>query len=122
MAQTGANEISGAHAEDEWSRVGAYLDRLAFENDRLEAELKLKKQRRLDREAGNTATLAPPVDNGERFDELAATHAYESRSASETTTGMHISYEALRSDLSGLMSDLNEFKTTRAGLESRLSL
>ncbi len=107
---------------DEWARVGAYLDRLAFENDRLEAELKLKKQRRLDREAASQAEPALSDAQADRFDERAATHDYESRTATETTTGMHLSYDALRSDLSGLMSDLNEFKLTRAGLESRLSL
>ncbi len=107
---------------DEWSRVGEYLDRLAFENDRLEAELKLKKQRRLDREAATTPQPALAGAQEARFDERGATHDYESRAATETTTGMHLSYDALRSDLSGLMSDLNEFKSTRAGLESRLSL
>lgn len=122
MALSGKNEQSEAHTEDEWSRVGAYLDRLAFENDRLEAELKLKKQRRLDREVGATTTLAAPIENAVKFDELAATQAYESQSASETTSGIHLSYDALRRDLSGLMSDLNDFKSTRAGLESRLSL
>lgn len=120
QSQAPAEQEPGGN--DEWARVGAYLDRLAFENDRLEAELKLKKQRRLDREAASAPQPALAAAQENRFDERAATHDYESRAATETTTGMHISYDALRSDLSGLMSDLNEFKSTRAGLESRLSL
>ena len=106
------------HSHDEWSRVGEYLDRLAFENDRLEAELKLKKERRLMQAAQQAApepVVAAPV-----FDEQRETARYESRTATETAHGMHLSYDALRNDLSGLMSDLNEFKHTRAGLESRL--
>lgn len=118
LSAPGQAENTGS---DEWARVGEYLDRLAFENDRLEAELKLKKQRRLDREAATMQDAALVNAKEVRFDERAATHDYESRAATETTTGMHISYDALRSDLSGLMSDLNEFKSTRAGLESRLS-
>lgn len=108
-----------AHSHDEWSRVGEYLDRLAFENDRLEAELKLKKERRLMQSAAATAPAAPVVP-APAFDESRETARYESRTATETANGMHLSYDALRNDLSGLMSDLNEFKHTRAGLESRL--
>jgi hypothetical protein len=103
---------------DEWSRVGEYLDRLAYENDRLEAELRIKKQRRLQREASLEAQV--PDSQNARFDEIAANSAYEARNASDATAGMHISYDALRRDLSGLMSDLNDFKSTRAGLEARL--
>lgn len=112
------------HSHDEWSRVGEYLDRLAFENDRLEAELKLKKERRLkstsvshDLNHGIPVEPEKPVP---AFDEQRETARYESRTATETAHGMHLSYDALRNDLSGLMSDLNEFKHTRAGLESRL--
>lgn len=109
-----------AHSADEWSRVGEYLDRLAFENDRLEAELKIKKQRRLEREAASLAEQ--PATPRQGYDEISATAAYEARNATEAVGGMHISYDALRRDLSGLMSDLNDFKSTRAGLESRLSV
>lgn len=106
---------------DEWSRVGEYLDRLAFENDRLEAELKIKKERRAQRE--NFAEAAPPSDleRSGAFDEIRETARYESRTVADTAHGMRLSYDALRSDLSGLMSDLNDFKSTRAGLESRFS-
>ncbi|HNA78117.1 MAG TPA: hypothetical protein PKM44_11455 [Turneriella sp.] len=103
---------------DEWSRVSEYLDRLAFENDRLEAELRVKKQRRLEREAAFEGHA--PGNQDSRFDEIAANSAYEARNATDATAGMHISYDALRRDLSGLMSDLNDFKSTRAGLEARL--
>lgn len=109
---------------DEWSRVGDYLDRLAFENDRLEAELKAKKARRetIGSEAA-AKTPAPEAAAAEApvFDEQRETSRYETHSATETTQGMHLSYDALRSDLSGLMSDLNDFKQTRAVIESRLS-
>lgn len=108
-------------SHDEWSRVGEYLDRLAFENDRLEAELKLKKERRM-MQAAATEAPAAPVTPAPAFDEQRETARYESRTATETATGMHLSYDALRKDLSGLMSDLNDFKHTRAGLESRLSI
>ena len=113
-----------AHSHDEWSRVGEYLDRLAFENDRLEAELKLKKERRL-----KSISVAHDLNHGlpaeaekvaPAFDEQRETARYESRTATEAVGGMHLSYDALRKDLSGLMSDLNDFKSTRAGLESRL--
>lgn len=107
------------HSHDEWSRVGEYLDRLAFENDRLEAELKLKKERRMMQSAA-TDEAAAPVSPTPAFDEQRETARYESRTATETANGMHLSYDALRNDLSGLMSDLNDFKHTRAGLESRL--
>lgn len=103
---------------DEWSRVSEYLDRLAFENDRLEAELRIKKQRRLEREASLEAHA--PENPNARFDEIAANSDYEARTATDATAGMHLSYDALRRDLSGLMSDLNDFKSTRAGLEARL--
>jgi|GEM_PF-3033143 len=118
-------------SHDEWSRVGEYLDRLAFENDRLEAELKLKKERRLQNipvahelihglPAESEQAAPAPVVQTQAFDEARETARYESRTATETATGMHLSYDALRKDLSGLMSDLNDFKHTRAGLESRL--
>jgi hypothetical protein len=103
---------------DEWLRVGEYLDRLAFENDRLEAELRIKKQRRLEREASLKTQL--PENQSARFDEIAANSAYEARTVSDATSGMHISYDALRRDLSGLMADLDDFKASRAGLEARL--
>ncbi len=118
--------------KDEWSRVGAYLDKLAFENDRLEADLKLKKERRLKSISvthdlpvlsvveGNHGLPVESEKAAPAFDEQRETARYESRNATETATGMHLSYDALRKDLSGLMSDLNEFKHTRAGLESRL--
>lgn len=105
-------------SHDEWSRVGEYLDRLAFENDRLEAELKLKKERR-QMQAVPTEAPAAPAAPAPAFDEQRETARYESRTATETAHGPP-SYDALRNDLSGLMSDLNEFKHTRAGLESRL--
>ncbi len=105
---------------DEWSRVSEYLDRLAWENNRLEAELRIKKQRRLEREAALNGHM--PDARETRFDEIAANSAYEARTANEATAGMHVSYDALRRDLSGLMSDLNEFKSTRAGLEARLGV
>ncbi|MBL8035775.1 MAG: hypothetical protein JNJ69_18875 [Leptospiraceae bacterium] len=109
-------------SHDEWARVGEYLDRLAFENDRLEAELKLKRERRAMR-ANDYAVAEPeaPAQTAPVFDEARETVRYEARTATETAQGMHISYDALRRDLSGLMSDLNDFKSTRAGLESRLS-
>ncbi|GAB4426317.1 MAG: hypothetical protein OHK0011_07820 [Turneriella sp.] len=103
---------------DEWARVGEYLDRLAFENDRLEAELRVKKQRRLEREAASLTEQ--PATPPQEYDEISATAEYEARTANEATAGMHLSYDALRRDLSGLMSDLNDFKSTRAGLEARL--
>ena len=107
---------------DEWARVGEYLDRLASENDRLEAELKLKKERRLMRTEG--APQAAEISNAEaprpRFDEASATVRYEAQTATDATQGMHVSYDALKRDLSGLMSDLNDFKHSRAGLETRL--
>ncbi len=106
-------------SHDEWSRVGEYLDRLAFENDRLEAELKLKKERRMMQSAPSPIPT-PSVTPAPAFDEQRETARYESRTATEAVGGMHLSYDALRNDLSGLMSDLNEFKNTRAGLESRL--
>lgn len=104
---------------DEWARVGEYLDRLAFENDRLEAELKIKKERRLAR----SAEIADPVEvtpAATRFDEIRETVRYEAQTATDATQGMHLSYDALKRDLSGIMSDLNEFKHARAGVESRL--
>lgn len=104
--------------QDEWARVGEYLDRLAFENDRLEAELKLKKERRLARAAAAENPGAPAPVPG--FDEVRETARYETQAATDTTQGMHISYDALKQDLSGLMSDLADFKHSRAGLESRL--
>lgn len=107
-----------SQAADDWARVGEYLDRLAFENDRLEAELKIKKQRRLERQASLEGQ--GPTSRESRFDEIVANSAYEARSVTDATAGMHISYDALRSDLWGLMSDLNEFKSTRADLEARL--
>ena len=108
-------------AGDEWARVGEYLDRLAFENDRLEAELKLKRERRLAMaEQGATPAAANAAQDAPAFDEQRETARYESRTATEAVGGMHLSYDALRKDLSGLMSDLNDFKSTRAGLESRL--
>lgn len=119
--RAGDAQQSATQSQDEWSRVGEYLDRLAFENDRLEAELKIKKQRRLEREAATTVEHVS-AEGRTGFDEIAATSAYEARNATETVGGMHISYDALRRDLSGLMSDLNDFKSTRAGLESRLSV
>lgn len=106
------------HSHDEWSRVGEYLDRLAFENDRLEAELKIKKERRLMQSA--PVSEPAPAPQAPVFDEQRETARYESQTATETANGMHLSYDALRNDLSGLMSDLNDFKHTRAGLESRL--
>lgn len=104
---------------DEWARVGAYLDRLAFENDRLEAELKIKKERRLARsvETEGSVEIAPAAV---RFDEARETVRYEAKTATDATQGMHLSYDALKRDLSGLMSDLTDFKQSRAGLESRL--
>lgn len=112
-----------ADGHDEWARVGAYLDRLAFENDRLEAELKVKKERRL-AQSGATAPVteslaetAPVVP----FDESRETARYETQTATDAAQGMHLSYDALKRDLSGLMSDLNEFKHSRAGLEMRLT-
>lgn len=104
---------------DEWARVGEYLDRLAFENDRLEAELKIKKERRLARSA-EMAGLAETPPSSARFDEARETVRYEAQTATDATQGMHLSYDALKRDLSGLMSDLTDFKQTRAGLESRL--
>lgn len=107
---------------DEWSRVGEYLDRLAFENDRLEAELKIKKERRLAQGVVSASShdVVPPKAQ-QRFDEASATVRYEAQSASDTAQNMHFSYDSLKRDLSGLMSDLNDFKHTRAGLESRLN-
>ncbi len=107
--------------EDEWARVGEYLDRLAFENDRLEAELKLKKERRLAQSGEQAPEAVPAAAPVQRFDEARETVRYETQTATEATQGMHISYDALKRDLSGLMSDLNDFKHTRAGLESRLN-
>jgi hypothetical protein len=106
--------------EDEWARVGEYLDRLAFENDRLEAELKVKKERRLAQGGAPVPETAPAPVTLPRFDEARETVRYETQTATETTQGMHLSYDALKRDLSGLMSDLDDFKHTRAGLESRL--
>src|SRR5687767_7758848 len=110
--------------QDEWARVGEYLDRLAFENDRLEAELKIKKERRLARDASPQIQDEPavPVPIQQRFDEIRETVRYETQTATEATQGMHMSYDALKRDLSGLMSDLNDFKHARAGVESRLHL
>ena len=107
---------AATEAHDEWSRVGDYLDRLAFENDRLEAELRIKRARRLEREIHQSAVpAATSVDAKPTvFDEIAETNRYEARSASETTQNMHLSYDALRRDLGGLMSELNEFKSSRA--------
>lgn len=116
LRQDPAGSAESGH--DDWSRVGEYLDRLAFENDRLEAELRVKKQRRLEREASFEALL--PDNQNARFDEISLSSDYEARTATDATAGMHISYDALRRDLSGLMSDLNDFKSTRAGLEARL--
>lgn len=116
--QQDAGQIGSDHEHaDEWARVGAYLDRLALENDRLEAELKLKRERRLAREADyhRTERVASPS-----FNEVAATTAYETRAATETTETMHVSYDALRRDLKGLMSELDDFKSSRAGLAARL--
>lgn len=104
---------------DEWARVGEYLDRLAFENDRLEAELKIKKERRLARSAEATE-VAEAIPAPARFDEARETVRYEVQTATDATQGMHLSYDALKRDLSGLMSDLTDFKQSRAGLESRL--
>lgn len=109
---------------DEWARVGEYLDRLAFENDRLEAELKLKRERRLAQNSPATpASVSPasPAALAPRFDEARETVRYEAQTATDATEGMHLSYDALKRDLTGLMSDLNDFKHTRAGLESRLA-
>lgn len=107
--------------QDEWSRVGEYLDRLAFENDRLEAELKIKKERRLTQGVVTASSVSVVEPKPEiRFDEGRETVLYEAQSATDTTQGMHLSYDALKRDLSGLMSDLADFKHTRAGLESRL--
>ena len=89
-------------SHDEWSRVGEYLDRLAFENDRLEAELKLKKERR-QMQAVPTEAPAAPAAPAPAFDEQRETARYESRTATEAAHGMHLSYDALRNDLSGLM-------------------
>lgn len=115
--------VENPQGSDEWSRVGEYLDRLAFENDRLEAELKLKKERRALRDAdANVVTVsshAPSAQPG--FNEAIATARYETQTATEAAHGMHLSYDALKRDLSGIMSDLNDFKHTRAGLESRLT-
>jgi hypothetical protein len=116
----GATDAAASH--DEWARVGEYLDRLAFENDRLEAELKLKKERRVTRDT-ETAVIsvssdAPSAQTG--FNEARETVRYEAQSATDAAQGMHLSYDALKRDLSGIMSDLNDFKHTRAGLESRL--
>jgi hypothetical protein len=109
-------------ADNEWTRVGDYLDRLAFENDRLEAELKLKKARRLMQQPEPTRTpdVRMEAKPQEKFDEVAETSRYEAQTATETTQGMHLSYDALRRDLGGLMSDLNDFKHSRASVESRL--
>lgn len=107
--------------QDEWSRVGEYLDRLAFENDRLEAELKLKKERRAERESLAEAAPQHSIEREDLFNEKRETARYESRTVADTAQGMRLSYDALRNDLSGLMSDLNDFKSTRAGLESRFS-
>jgi len=108
---------SESAGHDEWNRVGDYLDRLAFESDRLEAELKIKKERRLLRESETTIITA---DSTRVFNEARETVRYEAQTASDTAQGMHTSYDALKHDLRGLMSDLNEFKHSRAGLESRL--
>lgn len=114
--------MGNPEGHDEWARVGEYLDRLAFENDRLEAELKLKKERRLAQSAPvevvTPDSFAAPAP---RFDEARETVRYETQTATETTHGMHLSYDALKRDLTGLMSDLDDFKHTRAGLESRLT-
>lgn len=104
---------------DEWARVGEYLDRLAFENDRLEAELKLKRERRLAQSIAVEPVSAPSATTP-HFNEARETVRYEAQTATDATEGMHLSYDALKRDLSGLMSDLNDFKHTRAGLESRL--
>lgn len=117
LRQGSAQVPENPEGHDEWSRVGEYLDRLAFENDRLEAELKLKKERRL-AQASVVLPATPPSQP--RFDEARETVRYEAQTATETTHGMHISYDALKRDLTGLMSDLDDFKHTRAGLESRL--
>jgi hypothetical protein len=111
----------GSLRADEWSRVGEYLDRLAFENDRLEAELKLKKQRRLEREAALAKqTPVKPVKEDARLEEVTTNSPHDARTVCDATSGMNISYEAMRSDLSGLISELNEFKSARATLAARL--
>lgn len=117
MQQNAGHEGITSEPTDEWARVSEYLDRLAFENDRLEVEIKLTRERRLAREAEYRLAESPKPQS---FDEIAATSAYEARSVAETTEGMHLSYDALRRDLKGLMSELDDFKSTRAGLEARL--
>ncbi len=102
---------------DEWSRLGEYLDKLAFENDRLEAELKIKKARRLEREAESRAA---PLSRTTRFEEARSAAHYETQTVTEALGNLHISYDALSGDLKGLMSDLAEFKTSRQGLEAKL--
>lgn len=114
MVRENAKHAEGTN--DEWARVGEYLDRLAFESDRLEAELKIKKERRLARE--NAVDTVIP--RARAFDEARETARYEARTASDTTENMRLSYDALKSDLSGLMTELADFKHSRAGLESRL--
>lgn len=118
MPEERAAETANSQAADDWSRIGEYLDRLAFENDRLEAELKIRKQRRLERDLQSRAQAS--AGSSERLNEVAANAAYEASKVSEATAGMHLSYDALRRDLSGLMSELDDFKSTRAGLEARL--
>jgi hypothetical protein len=72
--------------------------------------------------AGLAEAAEPPVTapGQSRFDEARETVRYEAQTATDATQGMHLSYDALKRDLSGLMSDLTDFKQTRAGLESRL--
>ncbi|HRP68894.1 MAG TPA: hypothetical protein PLY93_05125 [Turneriella sp.] len=106
--------------DDEWSRVGEYLDRLAFENDRLEQELKIKKERRAAREAESFVFQKTVMGNSTQFNEAHETTLYEARTIATTTDSMHVSYDALRGDLKGLIADLNDFRSSCAGLESRL--
>ncbi|MBV6493680.1 MAG: hypothetical protein LDLANPLL_01703 [Turneriella sp.] len=101
---------------DEWSRVGVYLDKLAFENDRLEIDLKKSRERRLARTQDEAKYIEKAQHN---FNESRETVLYETSAAISTAESMHVSYDALKNDLSGLMGELAEFKSKCAGLESR---
>jgi len=100
---------------EQWNKVGEYLNRLAFENDRLERELALKKAKRETQQdvEFSTKKKEQPIS---QFDSQEIQVNYQ------LAVNIHTNYDSLKSDLTQVIRELNEFKTTRADLAARVAV
>ena len=100
---------------EQWNRVGEYLNRLAFENDRLERELALKKAKR---ETQQNVGLS--IEKKDRPAPKFETQEIEENY--QISVNIHTSYDSLKSDLGQVLKDFDEFKTNRADLAARVAV